>query len=85
MKKLRVYDVYLDDGRDCFKVTVPAENKKDAESFTAGNGEVIAIRDCDLQDIDLGCLADTLTRCGWGQKEVDVITRCLARCGLDRN
>ena len=42
MKKLHVYDVYLDDGRDCFKVTVPAENKKDAEAFTAGNGEVIA-------------------------------------------
>ena len=34
MKKLHVYDVYLDDGRDCLKVTVPAESKKDAIAFS---------------------------------------------------
>ena len=32
MKKLNVYDVYLDDGRDTFKCTIPAENKAAAKS-----------------------------------------------------
>ena len=84
MKKLTVYDVYLDDGRDAFKVTVPGENKAAAEKYVAGNGEVVAIRECDLQDIDLNCLTDTLRRNGWGRKEIDVICRTLQLCGLER-
>lgn len=85
MKKMTVYDVYLDDGRDAIKVTIPADSKKAAEEYASGNGEVIAIRENPyLQDIDLGCLADTLRRCGWGQLEIDVITRALTQVGLDR-
>lgn len=52
MKKLTVYDVYLDDGYDAIKVTVPAESKKAAADYTTGNGEVVAIRESPLQDID---------------------------------
>ena len=84
MKKLNIYTVYLDDGHNAMKITVPAENKKDAEKYVEGNGEVIAIRDSEPQDIDLGFLATTLRRNGWGQMEVDVITRTLQRCGLER-
>ena len=29
-------------------------------------------------------LADTLKRAQWGQMEIDIITRALAACGLDR-
>ena len=84
MKKLNVYSVYLDDGKDVFRVTVPAANKKDAAEYVRGNGNVVAIKPADLQDIDLDALADTLKRAQWGQMEIDIITRALAACGLDR-
>ena len=84
MKKLHVYDVYLDDGRDVFKTTIPAENRAAAEKYTAGNGEVVAVRECPLQDINLDVLADTLRKDGWGRMEIDVITRALDACGLRR-
>ena len=84
MKKFRIYSVYLDDGHDTMKITVPAESKAAAKRFVEGNGEIVAIKDSELQDINLGCLADTLARNGWGQMEIDVITRTLMMVGLDR-
>lgn len=84
MKKLTVYNVYLDDGRSTFRCTVPAASKKAAADYVQGNGDVVAIKPADLQNIDLDCLADTLKRAQWGQEEIDVITRALAVCGLDR-
>lgn len=84
MKKFTVYSVYMDDGHDAFRVTVPATSKKEAAAFVQGNGDVVAITPAPLQDIDLGCLADTLKRNNWGQMEIDVITRTLAACGLER-
>lgn len=73
MKKLNVYSVYLDDGKDVFRVTVPAASKKDAAEYVRGNGDVVAIKPADLQDIDLDALADTLKRAQWGQMEIDII------------
>ena len=84
MKNMNVYDLYMDDGHNTFKVTVPAFSKKDAKEYVQGNGEVVAIKPSELQDIDLSCLADTLKRSGWGQQEIDVITRALAQIGLER-
>lgn len=85
MKRMTVYDVYLDDGHDAMKITVPAESQKAAEQYVQGNGEIIAVRkNPDIQDIDLRCLADTLSRNGWGQMEIDIITRALFQVGLDR-
>lgn len=85
MKKMTVYDVYLDDGRDAFRVTVPAESKQAAAKYAAGNGEIISIRENPLlQDINLECLANTLRAGGWGQLEIDVITRALTQVGLNR-
>ena len=81
---MNVYDMYMDDGHNTFKVTVPAFSKKDAKEYVQGNGEVVAINPSELQDIDLNCLADTLKRSGWGQQEIDVITRALAQIGLER-
>lgn len=83
MKKMHVYTVYMDDG-DAFKVTIPAVSEAAAKEYVAGNGDVIAIKDAPIQDIDTVCLADTLRRGGWGQMEIDVITRTLAAVGLDR-
>jgi len=70
--------------RGVIKVTIPAENRAAAEKYTAGNGEVVAVRDCPLQDINLDFLADTLRKDGWGRMEIDVITRALDVCGLRR-
>ena len=84
MKRMNVYDLYMDDGHSTFKVTVPAFSKKDAKEYVQGNGDVVAVKPSELQDIDLNCLADTLKRSGWGQKEVDIITRALAQIGLER-
>ncbi len=41
MKKLTVYNVYLDDGKSVFRVTVPAASKKEAADYVQGNGETI--------------------------------------------
>lgn len=84
MRRMNVYDLYMDDGHSTFKVTVPAFSKKDAKEYVQGNGDVVAVKPSELQDIDLNCLADTLERSGWGQQEVDVITRALAQIGLER-
>lgn len=83
--KFKVYNVYLEDKDNVFKVTVPAENEKKAIEYVKGNGEVIKVKlNPDLQNIHLETLADTLLRNGWGQLEVDIITRTLAQVGLDR-
>ena len=86
MKKnnMTVYTVYLDDGRDCHKITVPAFTKADAIKYVEGNGEVIAIKESELQDINLDYLANTLANNVWGQMEIDVITRVLEQVGLGR-
>lgn len=83
MKKFTVYNVYLDDGDNVYKIVVPAENEEEAAKYCEGNGEVIAVKKNDYS-IDTAALADYLRRGGWGKTEVDVITRTLAMCGLDR-
>ncbi|MBQ9269680.1 MAG: hypothetical protein IJ206_09215 [Oscillospiraceae bacterium] len=89
MKKLNIFRVYLDDGRNAFRVLVPATDAKDAAKWCEGNGDVIAVKqntreNCDLVDIDLEHLAETLQKNAWGQDEIDVITRTLSRVGLER-
>jgi hypothetical protein len=84
MRRMNVYDLYMDDGHSTFKVTVPAFSKKDAKEYVQGNGDVVAVKPSELQDIDLNCLADTLKRSGWGQQEIDIIVRALAQIGLER-
>lgn len=42
MKKMNIYDLYMDDGHSTFKVTVPAFSKKDAKEYVQGNGDVVA-------------------------------------------
>lgn len=85
MKTFKVYDVYMDDGRDVFKVVIPAESKQAATKAVAGNGEVVKIREnTTVQNIDCNFLADTLRKDGWGDTEIQVITRTLAAVGLER-
>lgn len=85
MKKFTVYNVYLDDGDNVYKIVVPAESEKEAAEYCEGNGEIIAVKKNDLDySIDTATLASYLLNGGWGKTEVDIITRTLAMCGLDR-
>ena len=85
MKKFTVYNVYLDDGDNVYKIVVPAESEEEAAKYCQGNGEIIAVKKNDFtQNIDTTALASYLLSGGWGKTEVDVITRTLAMCGLER-
>lgn len=84
MKRFKVYTVYWEDGTNVYKSTIPAQSKKDIEDYVKGNGDIVKIKDSDLQDIDCNFLANTLIQNGWGEAEVDVITRTLEMCGLAR-
>ena len=85
MKAFKVYDVYMDDGRDVFKVVIPAESKQAATKAVAGNGEVVKIRESSsVPFIDCNKLTDTLRQNAWGDAEIQVITRVIETVGLDR-
>lgn len=86
MKSLKVFDVYMEDGANVYKTTVPAESKKAAERYIESEygAEIVTTKDSPLQDIDINYLAETLNRNGWGKMEIEVITRTLILAGLER-
>ena len=78
-ENMRKYMVYLDDGRDCFKVAVPATNEKAARKYLEGNGEVIAVKDItDDFPISLDKVIQALRNAQFGQTEIDLVARCLS-------
>ena len=79
MTALRKYFVYLDDNsEDVLKVAIPAKDEADARDYVNGNGEVIAIRDVtERYPISADDVARALKNAGFGQTEVDLITRTL--------
>lgn len=81
--RFKVFNVYLDDGKDTFKVVVPAENVKQAKQYVSGNGEIVAIREDKDIYIDINELCNDLKDAGWGRNEIDVIQRTLAMVRLD--
>ena len=83
MKKLKVYEVFVNDRESAFKLNVPAASVSDAKKYAEGNGEVVACRLSPvLQYIDLDSLYDVLKNNGYRQAEIDVIIRALDVCGL---
>lgn len=69
---MKKYMVYMDDGRDCFKVAVPAKTEKEARKYVEGNGEVIAIKDITKDfPISLEKVADALKKAQFGQIEIN--------------
>ena len=86
MKDLKVFDVYMEDGANIYKTTVPAESKKAAERYIESEygAEIVVTKDSPLQDIDIKYLAETLSRNGWERMEIEVITRTLILAGLER-
>ena len=80
---MRKFIVYLDDGRDCYKIAVPAKDKKEAVKFCEGNGEVISVKDVtDDVPISLDYVSNALTHAGFGQIEIDFILRTLSKCNI---
>ena len=74
----------MNDGHDCFKATVPAQTEEQAAEYVKGNGEIIAIKKADLQDIDCDTLRSTLLNAGYDQQETHTISRLIEVCGLMR-
>lgn len=83
MKTLNIYKVFIEDHTDAYRIVVPAESKKDAMQYCAGNGDIIAI--AEFPDMAIHCdrLAEDLRRMAWGQDEINVIIRTLQRVGVD--
>lgn len=79
----RKYFVYLDDGRDVFKVAIAAVNEEAAKAWCMGNGEVIAVRDV-TEDYPISAdkVRDALRKACFGKFEQDFIVRALAEFGI---
>ena len=84
MKKMHVYDVYVEDYDGVCKYTVPATSKQAAKKTAGLPSGIVAVKDADLQDIDIDCLINALRRAGWGEEEISVIALTLVACGLER-
>lgn len=68
----------MDDGKDCFKIAVPAKNEKMAREYVKGNGEIIAVKDI-TEDFPISAekVVRALQTANFGEIEIDLITRCL--------
>lgn len=75
---MKKYMVYMDDGKNCFKIAVPAKNEKTAREYVKGNGEIIAVKDVTEEfPISAEKVAKALLSAHFGEIEIDLITRCL--------
>lgn len=75
---MKKYIVYMDDGKSCFKIAVPAKNEKTAREYVKGNGEIIAVKDVTEEfPISAEKVANALLSAHFGEIEIDLITRCL--------
>ena len=77
-KKYYVYVEESKDRKDVMKLAVPARNEDEAMEYVEGNGEVIAIKDVtDRKPISVQKVGCALALYGFGQTEIDLITRTL--------
>ena len=75
---MKKYMVYMDDGKNCFKVAVPAKNEKTAREYVKGNGEIITVKDVTEEfPISTEKVSKALLSAHFGEIEIDLITRCL--------
>lgn len=75
---MKKYMVYMDDGKNCFKIAVPAKNEKLAREYVKGNGEIIAIKDVTEEfPISSEKIVNALSSARFGEIEIDLIIRCL--------
>jgi len=80
---MKKYMVYLDDGKNAYKVAIPAKDEKVAREYVQGNGEVIAVKDVTQNyPISADKVADALKNASFGQIEIDLITRALQQIDI---
>ena len=80
---LKKFFVYIDDGKDVFKIAVPAKSKADAEKFCSGSGEVIRVREITTEvQISADAVAAALKNQGFGEIEMDLVIRTLTSTGV---
>lgn len=79
---MKKYFVYLDDGKDVYKIAVPAETEDKAKEFVNGNGEVIAVK-------EINCLIETekvaealISSQQFDDVQMDLIIRALEFIGI---
>lgn len=78
-KKMRIYRIYLDDGKNVYKIHVPAYSKKEAELYCQGNGEIVNSADVTSDfPINISTLHDAL-KTKFGETEIDIIMRCISQ------
>lgn len=80
---MKKYMVYLDDGKDCYKLAIPAKDEKAAREYVQGNGEVIAIKEVTSEfPISADKVAQALQNADFGEYEIDFITRALQEINI---
>lgn len=84
MKKMKVFKVYVDDGKAVFKILVPAFTKKDVENYVAGSGEIISVTETFDYPLPLANerISFALKEQCFGEPEIEIITRALSQLGL---
>ena len=75
---MKKFMIYMDDGKNCFKIAVPAKNEKAAREYVKGNGEIIAVKDITEEfPISTEKVTSALSSAHFGEIEIDLIIRCL--------
>ena len=80
---MKKYFVYLDDGKDVYKIAIPAETEEKARQFVNGNGEVIAVKEITDCTIEAEKVADALISSQqFDDVQTDLIIRALSSIGI---
>lgn len=83
MEKMKIFKVYLDDGRNFFRVRIPAFDEKQAVDFFDGNGKIIAVREeTEYLGICSDWLEEQLRKTDMNVDERILISRIVKNCGL---
>jgi len=70
--------VYLDDGKDVYKIAIAAVSEEAARAWCAGNGEVIAVKNVTEEyHIDAGRVRKALEAAEFQSPEIDWMCRAL--------
>ena len=81
---MKIYNVFLKQSDEqLLKIVVPANSKKEAESFCQGNGDIEITTVSNIPKIDNNKLWDTLKEAGYPLAEIELITRllCITKIG----
>lgn len=83
MVKMKIFNVYIDDGQNVFKIRVPAFDEKQAIDYCNGNGGVVAVREeIEFPYVYCNWLAEQLQKTDMTADEQLLITSIVENCGL---